>query len=89
MYGNRNPPEKPPCDTCLVELAEENEEAGWIYQLVQGQIVTRFNGEYDVVIDLNYHAVKTVMDLYGVKDQRGVFETVRAVFFHFLRNRAE
>lgn len=65
----------------------ENRQAAIIYQLVEGQIITRFNGHHDDIIDLNYGALKTVMDLYEIKDQKMVFEKVRKLFFYFLENR--
>lgn len=84
MHSERNPPTIPPCEECWVDLAEENEEAARIYQIVRGQIITRFNGQADDVIDLNYQAIKVVMDMYNVKNQRAVFEKIRKTFYHFL-----
>ena len=84
MHAERNPPTVPPCDECWVDLAQENQEAAAIYQLCRGQIRTRNNGQYDEVIDLDYSAVKMILDLYGVRDQRAVFEKVRQTFFYFI-----
>lgn len=81
MHAERNPPTEPPCDTCRVELNEENAEAAKIYMICQRQVITA--GEANEVIDLNYQTVKTMMDLYGVKDQRSVFELVCKTFHHF------
>ena len=90
MYGQRDPPEDPPCNDCMEVLLEENKDAGVIYQLVRGQVVTRHNGRYDQILDLNFQSIKTVMDLYEIKDQRKVFEKVRSLFFYFLKkDRAE
>lgn len=83
MHSERNPPTIPPCEECKVDLNEENQEAAAIYQLVRGQIRTRHNGQYDEVVDLDYSAVKMVMDLYGVRDQKEVFEKVRQTFYFF------
>ena len=58
-----------------------------IYRAVRNQVVTVFNGERNVVIDLNYPAVKMVMDLYGVKNQRECFEKVLGTFHHFLKGK--
>jgi len=89
MFAERKPPGVPDCGKlCPVEarvLREENEEAARIYQLVRGQVIVA--GE--TVIDLNFVAVKTVMDLYGVADQRGVFEKVRKAFYHFEQKRRD
>ena len=74
----------PPCDGCMVELAEENDEAARIYQIVCGQIRTRFNGQYDEVVDLDFSAVKVAMDLYQIRDQRGCFDKIRKTFHHFI-----
>lgn len=80
----------PPCETCRVDLDPENHEAAEIFNLVQGQVITRHNGRYDEIIDLNYPAVKIVMDLHGVRDQMGVFNKVLRVFHYFLEaNRDE
>jgi hypothetical protein len=84
MHGERTPPTIPPCDGCMVDLAEENEDAARIFQIVRGQVRTRFNGQHDDVIDLDFNAVKMAMDLYQIHNQREVFEKVRATFFHFL-----
>jgi hypothetical protein len=89
MHAERVPPTVPPCDTCWVDLNGENQEAATIYQLCRGQIRTRHNGQYDEVVDLDYSAVKMVMDLYGVRDQRSVFEKVRRTFFHFVSKSRE
>jgi len=85
MYGGRTPPEEPPCENCFVDLMEENRQASQIYQLCRGQVITV--GEQ--VIDLNYQTVKTMMDLYGVKDQRETFEKITRTFHHFLSKERE
>ena len=68
---------------------EENEEAARIYQLCCRQVILAIRwdegGPYSEPVDLNYPAVKVVMDLYGVARQREVFEKVRRAFFHFLK----
>ncbi len=87
MYGGRTPPEEPPCETCRVDLMEENREAVEMYMLVKRQVITA--GETNEVIDLNYQTVKTMMDLYRVKDQRAVFQKVCAAFHHFLNKDRE
>lgn len=87
MYAGRTPPDDPPCDNCRVELADENREVAQIFRMVRGQVLTRFNGQYDEVADLNFPAVKIIMDLFGVKDQRTCFEKVCRVFYHFLNEK--
>lgn len=73
MYEGRNPPEEPPCDTCRVHLLDENREAASIYHQASGQVIAGGFG----VIDLNFSSVKGLMDLYGIKDQKGTWEKVR------------
>lgn len=64
--------EEPPCKTCRVELLEENEEAGPIYEATKTQVIaTGF-----AVIDINFLAVKGMMELYGVKNQKRCWEKV-------------
>ena len=72
--------------TGCVDLVPENQDAAQVYMTVRGQVVTAGNGQ---VIDLDFNAVKTVMDLYGVRDQRDCFEKVRTCFFHFLNEGRE
>lgn len=83
MYAERTPPGTPPCGTCRVDLLEENEEAAEVYMTARRQYVTR--GMEGRVVDIDFNALKVVMDLYGVRDQRRCFEAVRGVFHHFLR----
>jgi len=64
---------------------EENKEAAQLYQLCRCQVVTV--GEQ--VIDINYQTVKTMMDLYGVKDQLECFGKINRVFHHFLNKERE
>ena len=76
---------EPPCSTCQVELIPGNEQAARVFRMVRNQVITFHNGRNDTVIDLNYPAVKMIMDLYGVKNQRDCFEKVLRVFHHFNR----
>jgi len=87
MYAERSPPSEPPCETCWVDLMEANKEAAHIYQIVLGQVRTRFNGETDVVVDLDFNAVFGVMDRYpgGIKDQWECFKKVMGAFYYFLK----
>ena len=83
-HAERTPPGTPPCESCRVELREENAEAAKVYMLVRRQYVTRHNGKYDVVVDLFIPAIKTVMDICGVKDQESCLVNVQRLFHHFL-----
>jgi hypothetical protein len=76
----RNPPEEPPCDTCRVELLEENAEAAKIYLTVQGQVRT----VGDTVIDLDHVALWQAIDRYEVKKPLRVFELINRTFHYFL-----
>lgn len=78
---------EPPCETCRVDLMEENEDAARIYMMVRRQCQTRWNGEQDMEIDLDFNAVFGLMDRYpgGIKDQWGILERVRRCFHHFAR----
>jgi hypothetical protein len=70
-------------------LREENAEAAMVYMSTRRQIITMFNGEYDKEIDLNYVALISVMDLFGVKNKRECFKKVVHTYHHFLRLRDE
>ena len=87
--AERKPPAPPPCDSCRVELMEENEDAARIFNAVQGQVLTRFNGKYDVVTDINQLAVWAAIDAYGVRDRTGCFEKVCRLFFAMLKEQRE
>ncbi len=89
MYAERTPPGTPPCESCRVELREENDDAARIFNTVQGQVLTRFNGKYDVVTDINQLAVWAAIDAYGVKDRTGTFEKVMNLFHHLLKEKRE
>ena len=51
--------------------------------LCRSQVLLTGMGE---VIDLNLVAVKTIMDLYKIKDQQMVFEKIYKVF-HFMKQK--
>jgi hypothetical protein len=85
MYGRRIPPAEPPCKTCRVELLEENEETAAVYMLTRRQVLTAGPGE---PVDISIPAIKIVMDLYGVRDQKRCLNRVRRLFHHF-RERKE
>jgi ribosomal protein L37AE/L43A len=85
MYAERHPPGEPPCDVCRVVLAEENFDAARIYHICKRQVRTA--GGSGEIIDLDYTAVKHVMDLYEVRDQRETFEKITRTFHFFLAER--
>ena len=74
MYASRTPPESPPCETCRVELAAENEETAAVYMATRHQYITA--GQNNVPVDISIPAVKIVMDIYNVGDQRKCLESV-------------
>jgi hypothetical protein len=76
----------PPCETCRVVLARENEEIAEVYFQVRSQVIAT----YGQVIGLSIPAVKIVMDLYGIKDQKTCLTRIMKTFYHFLnKHRAE
>ena len=52
--------------------------------MCRNQVITAGMGE---IIDINLQTVKTVMDLYSVKNQRECVEKVTKTFRHFLSKR--
>ena len=80
MYSERNPPEEPPCETCWVDLMPINAEAAEVYMITRNQMITAGMGQ---VIDISIPAVKIVMDLWQVTDQKKCLSKVLATFAHF------
>jgi L-cysteine desulfidase len=64
---------------------EVNAEAGRVYHIVKRQVRTA--GGSGEIIDLDYAAVKAVMDIYGIADQKTAFEKISQAFHHFLAKR--
>lgn len=64
-----------------MDLFEENEDAGEVYMATRRQYRTAEQGR---VVDIDIVAVKTVMDLYGVRDQRECLGKVLMLFHHFM-----
>lgn len=87
MYHKRNPPQEPPCDTCMVDLMKENHDTINIFNRVRGQVITQ--GPDNMATDLNYQAIMAVMDLYGIKDKKGTFERVVKTFHHFQKKEGD
>ena len=86
MYGQRNPPQDPPCHQCRVELSIENEVYAKVYMMARRQVVTAGMGQ---IVDISIPAVKIAMDLHGVKDQIACLNRVRKLFHHFLEAKNE
>jgi hypothetical protein len=78
IYAMREPPEQPECGACRVELRPENEEAAAVFMLCRSQVITI--GEHGQPIDVNIQAVKVVMDLHGVTDQKTCLHRVRSLW---------
>lgn len=54
-----------------MDLLPENEEAGAVFMMVRGQVISAEIGERRRIVTLSIPAVKDVMDIYGVRDRRG------------------
>jgi hypothetical protein len=89
MYSERKPPGEPPCHTCWIDLKEENEDVARIFQIVRGQVITRFNGQVDMIMDLNHLAVWAAIDRYGIKNPRECFEKVMKMFYALLKEQRD
>ncbi len=72
MYGDRTPPEKPPCYTCEPEFFEENAEAVKLFYLVKNQYIILESGP----IDIMHEPIHSVMNLYEVRNKRECFEKI-------------
>ncbi len=75
----------PPCDSCQVDLIEENKEAAQVYMMTRGQYITA--GEGNTPVDISILAVKAVMDIYGVKDQKECLGKVRYLWHEMQRRK--
>lgn len=71
--------EKGESDPTIVTLRRDNEDAATVYMMARGQVVTAGMGK---VVDLNIPAVKIIMDLYGVSNQRDCLGRVLRAFYH-------
>jgi hypothetical protein len=80
-HGERTPPTIPPCESCWVELKEENKDIASIYMEVRNQVITVGMGE---VIDINHLAIWAAINEYKIKDRIGTFKKVCRTFHHFL-----
>jgi hypothetical protein len=80
LYGWREPPEQPPCETCRIELEADNYEAADIYLISRGQVITR--GMDGMIWDIDNQAIESAMRMKGVKDPWNCLIKVRRVFHH-------
>lgn len=80
IYAEKAPPEEAPCGSCKPVVDPENEDAVNAYLLTRNQVVMM---GMETVADINIVAVKIVMDLFGVKDQRACLLKVRHLFHEF------
>ena len=78
VYAMHEPPMDPPCDGCRVTLLAENEDAALVYMITRRQYIT---GEYGRVVDISIPAVKIVMDMHGIIDQKRCLEKVLKTFY--------
>jgi len=71
-----------------VDLLPENEEAGAVFMMVRGQVISAEIGERRRIVTLSIPAVKDVMDIYGVQDRRGCLGRVMRLW-HEMRAKDE
>lgn len=83
QLANRNPPEKPDCKACRVELLPANFDAANIFRTCRNQLRTKGPENKPFAPDLT--AVLGVMGVSRIKDQRGCLDKVVAAFAHFIK----
>jgi len=88
LYAKRDPPTPTPCVTCRIPLRPENEEAGAVFMLTRGQIITADLLENRRSMTLSIPAIKIAMDLLGVKDQKTCLSKVLRLFHQRLAEEA-
>ena len=72
IYGRRDPPEDPPCDTCREEVLIENRDAVMIFNIIKNQFIMGASGP----VDVNHQAIHEAMRLYRIRQRRECFEKV-------------
>lgn len=72
----------PPCEACKPEILESNEEAVFVYTLVERQVITAGMGQ---VIAVNYEAIDFTMNLYEIENRQDCFEKVIWIFNYILK----
>ncbi len=65
---------------------EEGQDAAIVYMITRGQIVTAEEGR---TFDLSIPAIKIVMDLFGIHDQKKCLMQVLKIFHYFQGKRNE
>jgi hypothetical protein len=86
MYERRE--EQPPCSTCRVTLAEENEDAAAVYMACRWQtVVTEMKATR--MIDISVPAIESAIRMRGVKDQWGCLQRVVRCFHAVMNEQRE
>jgi len=67
-------------------LLPENTKAAEVYMVTRNQVITAGMGQ---VIDISIPAIKIVMDLWGIHDQKKCLNKVRSAFHHFNKEHQE
>ena len=78
FYKKRN--KLPDCKNCPPEVMPENEDAIAVYSQVHGQAI--YVGMDGVAVDLDFNALKFVMDLVEVEDPFDCFQKVLKMWHH-------
>ena len=79
LYAERTPPGDPPCDTCRVELMEENKDVADIFMMCRGQVIFRQEGE-QMFTDISIPAVDAAMRMKGIANQWDFLLRVRLLW---------
>ena len=82
MYENRKPPESPPCETCRVDPASENEDALRVFFMVQDQYIMSEGGP----VAINHLAIHEAMRLLKIKNRLECFNKVRILANWWLKD---
>ena len=80
MHFKKKRKEALDCSKCLPEVMPENEDAVEVYSRVHGQAI--YVGMDAVAVDLDFNAVKFIMDLTGVEKQLDCFNRVCMMWHH-------
>ena len=62
MYGDRKPPEEPPCVTCRTDPMDENRDALRVFFIVRNQFIMGMDGP----IELNHLAIDAAIEREGI-----------------------
>jgi len=69
-----------------VDLLPENKQAAEVYMVTRNQVITAGMGQ---PIDISIPAIKIVMDIWGIRDQKKCLSKVRSAFHHFNKEQQE